>query len=60
MKIIDVCDSFAGAGALKQYYEKNNIEVSFYEYLINGLIDLNKIKLVEKNDTYYHSIIEKK
>lgn len=35
MKIIDVCDNYAGGGCLKQYYERNNI--SDYKIICMGL-----------------------
>ena len=38
----------------------NNFDTTFYEYLINILIQNNKIRIVEKSDEYYsRNIIEK-
>ncbi len=34
MKIIDVCDNYAGGGCLKQYYVKN--EITNYNMLGTG------------------------
>lgn len=35
MKIIDVCDNYAGGGCLKQYYVKN--EITNYKIICMGL-----------------------
>ena len=37
----------------------NDLSAYFYEYLINRLIEVGKIKIVKKEDIYSHSIIEK-